>query len=184
MRCDPSMLTWSMSRKITNTRARGFSSIARDSRTVFGSMRVSCGPMRADDDVLELLDLLRRAAFEDLEVRLREIGDRRVVFGRDRCRRERSSPRCGRWVAAVAARASARGAPAPATSGADAASAKPLALSPEPFMLYPPSRWRAQSTTGPSASSASIRAADLGRSARRDRSSACRRSRSACRRGC
>ncbi|PYQ79571.1 MAG: hypothetical protein DMG03_25470 [Acidobacteria bacterium] len=41
MLCDPPTSTWCVSRKTTNTRARGFSIIALDSRTVFGSIRVS-----------------------------------------------------------------------------------------------------------------------------------------------
>ena len=38
----------------------------------------------ADDDVLELLDALRDAAFEDLEVGLGEIRDRRAILHRRR----------------------------------------------------------------------------------------------------
>ena len=63
-----------------HARARVLRGIARDSATVFGSRRTSCGPLPRITHALELLDLLRRAAFEDLEVVLREVGDRRAVL--------------------------------------------------------------------------------------------------------
>ena len=72
-----------MSRNSTNTRARGFCAAWRATRRrVFGSMRVSCGPAALDDDALELLDFLGSPALEDLEVVLREVGDRRAVLRR------------------------------------------------------------------------------------------------------
>ena len=73
-----------MSRNITNTRARGICAAAsRLARRVFGSR--PAGPARlrrANDDVLELFDFLQDAAFEDFEVVLRQVGDRRAVLRR------------------------------------------------------------------------------------------------------
>ena len=144
--------------------------MARDSATVFGSMRVSCGPAARIDDALELLDLLRRAVLEDLEVLLREIGDGRAVLGRDRRRRGRSSLRCGRSAVAASgllslAEAGLRSSedctrqPAPAGRGTKSRRREPtpVMIRPKPLASASSQRWRASVYTGPSASSAAIR---------------------------
>ena len=148
--------TWLMSRNSTKTpRARVLRHGARLGDRVRLAPHV-LRPAAADDDVLELFDLLRRAVLEDLEVVLREIGDRRVVLRRDRRRRGRSWLRCGRSAAALRRRRLRERAAATARARARRG-LKPLSPQPlEPFMSCP-SRWPGQSTTGPSASSASIR---------------------------
>ena len=65
-------------------RARGVCAPSRASRGRCSARGACPAARRANDDVLELLDFLGHAVLEDLEVGLREIGDRRAVFrGKD-----------------------------------------------------------------------------------------------------
>src|SRR5881397_3428453 len=65
MLCELATSTWPISRKRTNIRERELSSIDRDSRTVFGSIRL-LRSRRAHEHTLELLDGLAHAVVEDL----------------------------------------------------------------------------------------------------------------------
>ena len=176
-----------------HARARVLEPSTATRRTVFGSMRVSCGPAartttRSNCSIVCGTPLSRTSKSS--------CGGRRPArrLASGRRRRGRSWLRCGRWAAAAVGLAAGlaragdrdRRTPRPRSQAAGDDVTSEAACSPqhpaEPFISAPIAGVRVY--TGPSASSACDPLPDRARSARRDRRAPARPSRSARRPGC